>query len=170
MIISGICHVLCFLRGTALFAKVRTAFKHCCRLWFCTDITVFRSPRRLAKTSKKILGSLSLSSVQTKNSNKRLDTRNLGASKVGLTYTYTQTVAFPSPNVFAQNFGLLLFFLATDKPLQKAFITVSGEKVTKTKGKQSTAFPKPSSITKPSRAETRHTSLANPRAQTLCAH
>lgn len=114
--------------------------------------------------------SLSLSSVQTKNSNKRLDTRNLGASKVGLTYTYTQTVAFPSPNVFAQNFGLLLFFLATDKPLQKAFITVSGEKVTKTKGKQSTAFPKPSSITKPSRAETRHTSQANPRAQTLCAH
>lgn len=48
---------------------------------------------------------------------------------------------YTSPNILAQNFGLLLFSLATEEPFQKAFITVSGETEKKI---ASNFFPKPS--------------------------
>lgn len=83
-------------------------------------------PRQLAMISKKILGTLSLSPFCPNKEQQQTAWHPQLRSIVG--WPYKQTMAYyTSPNILAQNFGLLLFSLATEEPFQKAFITVSGE-------------------------------------------
>lgn len=150
MIISGICR--CLVRFERDCTLCEGAHSHRTLL---PPVVLYRHhsipaspPRQLTKTSKKILSSLSLSLFCRNKEHQQTAWHPQLRSLEGWPCTCTQTVLLPSPNVFLRNFGLLVFFLATGESLQKAFITVSGEKDTKTKGKQSTSFPKPSGLTK----------------------
>lgn len=127
--------VLCVLKETAPFVKVRTAIEHCCRLWFCTDITVspplpHGSSQRQAK--KYSVLSLSLCSAETKNTNKRLGTHNFGVSKVGLALARKPCCSLP-PMSSHETLVCLFSFWQQASPSRKRLSQSQGKRIRKQK-------------------------------------